>query len=419
MPKLKEVLVYALAAILCLPTALLAHAKLIRSDPAEGARLHVPPRQASLVFSEAPELVFSRLRLVFPSSDTVDIGALRHDRDDDHTLVGDLPASMPAGLYRLVWVTAGRDGHPSRGVISFRVLPPATTDTVINDSLPPIGSTRRPPPVDASTMVMAPLDLGSAIARWLSFISIFIVIGVVTFWYGVVRRMSIAGSGLFEEIAASNAATLGAFASLVSIAATAIKAARGMADMPGMPVSSMLFGSMWGGALLLQLAGGVVAAGAFVLAHRYDETRKRSWLIAAVGAVMLAVSESAGGHAVTTANPILSVSADLVHVIAGSMWLGTLAVIVLVGLSASLKTPDTVRPGARVAEMINTFSPIALICGGVVVASGVANSLFHFSSVSALWTSTYGVTLLLKLFFVMMLFVAGAWNWRRMRPRLT
>jgi copper transport protein len=109
----------------------------------------------------------------------------------------------------------------------------------------------------------------------------------------------------------------------------------------------------------------------------------------------------------------------MMHVIAGGMWLGTLTVIVIVGISAALKTPDAVRPGARVAEMINLFSPLALTCGGAIVLTGVGSSLMHLPSVHALWTTPYGVVLLLKLFFVALLLAAGAWNWRRMKPRLT
>jgi putative copper export protein len=101
------------------------------------------------------------------------------------------------------------------------------------------------------------------------------------------------------------------------------------------------------------------------------------------------------------------------------MWLGTLTVIVIVGISAALKTPDSVRPGARVATMINVFSPIALTCGGAIVLTGVTSALMEVPAVRALWTTPYGVILLLKLFFVVLLFAAGAWNWRRMRPRLT
>jgi putative copper export protein len=101
------------------------------------------------------------------------------------------------------------------------------------------------------------------------------------------------------------------------------------------------------------------------------------------------------------------------------MWLGTLAVIVIVGIPAALKAPDSIRPGERVAGVINTFSPVALTCGGVVVATGLASSLMHLPTLATLWTSLYGVALLLKLFFVALLFAAGAWNWQRMKPRLT
>jgi len=69
--------------------------------------------------------------------------------------------------------------------------------------------------------------------------------------------------------------------------------------------------------------------------------------------------------------------------------------------------------------MINAFSPIALTCGGLIVFTGVIASLYHLEPLSALWTTPYGATLLFKLFFVALLFAAGAWNWRRMKPRLT
>ena len=91
----------------------------------------------------------------------------------------------------------------------------------------------------------------------------------------------------------------------------------------------------------------------------------------------------------------------------------------VVGISAALKTPDSVRPGARVASMINAFSPIALTCGGLIVFTGVIASIYHLKPLRSLWTTPYGVALLFKLFFVVLLFAAGAWNWRRMKPRLT
>jgi putative copper export protein len=69
--------------------------------------------------------------------------------------------------------------------------------------------------------------------------------------------------------------------------------------------------------------------------------------------------------------------------------------------------------------MINAFSPVALTCGGAIVLTGVASALIEVPNLRSLWTTPYGVILLLKLFFVALLFAAGAWNWRRMKPRLT
>jgi putative copper export protein len=91
----------------------------------------------------------------------------------------------------------------------------------------------------------------------------------------------------------------------------------------------------------------------------------------------------------------------------------------LAAIPAALKTPDNVRPGARVAILINKFSPLALTCGASVVATGLGASVIRLPRLDALWTTPYGVVLLLKLVFVVFLFGAGAWNWRRMKPRLT
>jgi putative copper export protein len=38
--------------------------------------------------------------------------------------------------------------------------------------------------------------------------------------------------------------------------------------------------------------------------------------------------------------------------------------------------------------------------------------------VSALWTTSYGIALMVKLFFVLMVVLMGAWNWKRVRPTL-
>jgi putative copper export protein len=57
------------------------------------------------------------------------------------------------------------------------------------------------------------------------------------------------------------------------------------------------------------------------------------------------------------------------------------------------------------------------------VITGLTAALIHAPHPGALltkafWYTAYGSALYRKLFFVALLMIAGAWNWRRTRPRL-
>lgn len=46
------------------------------------------------------------------------------------------------------------------------------------------------------------------------------------------------------------------------------------------------------------------------------------------------------------------------------------------------------------------------------------NAWRHLVRLEALWTTPYGNTLMIKLVLVMAVLSMGAWNWRRMTPRI-
>ena len=406
----------ALAFILVVPSALLAHAKFLRSNPAPGATLSSPPKEILLVFSEKPELALSSIRLISPAGDTSILSPLRRDSAEKNSIVGTVPADAAAGAYKILWRAAASDGHATRGTLEFQVSAAPATDTSMQSALSSDSAGVEVKEKGAMFVATGGAFM-SIIARWLTFASTFLIIGLVTFRMLVLKRMP---QDLFVQIASTNAATLGIVAAVASIFASMLKLTRESADMPDASLSSMMFGSFWGFALLLQIVAALFAGAAFIGAHKNDETTKiRAWRIAILAALLLAIAPALGGHAFAAELAYIAVPADIVHVGVGSMWLGTLAVIVIVGIPAALKTPDSIRPGERVAGIINTFSPLALTCGGAVVATGLASSLMHLPALATLWTSFYGIVLLLKLFFVALLFGAGAWNWQRMRPRLT
>jgi copper transport protein len=158
----------------------------------------------------------------------------------------------------------------------------------------------------------------------------------------------------------------------------------------------------------MQLGFLLVAALGFGLA---SGRANAGWVLAAIGVVVGALRAALVGKWASLVNPI--------HVLAASLWIGTLFVLVVAGLSALLKhEPTRARRGAIAADMVNGFSPLALTMGGVVVLFGLITAWRHLHRVSALWTTPYGFTLIAKLCVVACVFALGGWNWRRQRPTL-
>lgn len=107
------------------------------------------------------------------------------------------------------------------------------------------------------------------------------------------------------------------------------------------------------------------------------------------------------------------------HKLAAGFWIGTLFVLVVCGIAFALR--DEVpreRRGPLVADMVNRFSPLALVAAGVLVTFGLTTAWRHLKPFSSLWTTPYGYALIVKLCLVAAVFVLGAWNWRRQRPAL-
>jgi putative copper export protein len=107
-----------------------------------------------------------------------------------------------------------------------------------------------------------------------------------------------------------------------------------------------------------------------------------------------------------------------IHEFGASIWLGTLFVLVWVCLRVVVYRSAGNGRGAMVAELIQRFSPVALAGAGVVGISGVVTSWLKLKTLSALWTTPFGYVLLIKLALVGIIAALGAWNWRRLTPKL-
>lgn len=136
-----------------------------------------------------------------------------------------------------------------------------------------------------------------------------------------------------------------------------------------------------------------------------------AWILAGLTGIAYAFQDITSGKWTSLVNPI--------HEVAASLWIGTLFVLVIAGLSAILRSPlASDRRGALVADLVGDFSPVAIGASLLLVITGVTTAWRHLKFVAALWTTSYGITLDIKLVFVLTVVALGAWNWRRMRPQL-
>ncbi len=409
---------------LLVPAQLLAHAHLKSSRPRQGAKLVTMPKRIELDFSETPELALTTITLVGPDGKEIPLGSLERSSASAQTIVAPIGILLGAGSYRIRWRTAAEDGHPTSGVVTFDVMPASTAPVTMHTRMMQPGQEGGMTDADRGTGfgVESPLYVS---IRWIQFLALLIVIGAVTFRQLVLsflKRKEDPDSPMIPD-AARGAARLGEWAAavLLLVAVTRLGAqsymmyggTSGLA--PGM-MGSMMTRTLWGRGWFFQIAGIAIAGVGFHKAREGDSSRW--WLAASLGAFLLAFTPAFAGHASSSPRlTALAIFADGLHVIGGGGWLGSLLMVIGVGIPAALRLP-TGRRGPMVAEVVNAYSPIALTFAGIISTTGVFAAWLHLGSVPALWTTDYGKTLLIKLGILSIVAATGAYNWVRVKPHL-
>lgn len=183
----------------------------------------------------------------------------------------------------------------------------------------------------------------------------------------------------------------------------------------GAELDLLVTATTWGRMWQLQLLSGILAVAAFTIVQGRREARIW-WRFAAAAALFCATIPALSGHSAGTERfHVLAVGADALHVISAGTWLGGLgALVIVVGVA--------VRRGAVASEMLPSavaaFSPLALLSASSVVGTGLIATWLHVGSLGGLFGSTYGRILLLKVGLVGVAAGLGAYNWKRVTPRL-
>ncbi len=220
-----------------------------------------------------------------------------------------------------------------------------------------------------------------------------------------------AADGARARGAGTGVALIGAAGALLSLATIVIGAAQRAAERHVSVTAALGAG---GSRMATQ---GVLLALALVGLLLASRRVAAGWYAAFVAVAGLAFQSAFSGKWAGLVNPI--------HVLAGGLWLGTLAVLVAVLFPVLLRGDATgydlgVRPGgSRLDAIVRRFSRLALVSSATLGVTGVITAWRHLGSIDALWTSAYGWALDIKLLIVAAIVGFGFYNWRYVTPALS
>jgi methionine-rich copper-binding protein CopC len=114
----------AVVAALALGVAVQAHAKLLKTSPADRSTVAKAPTTVQLWFNEAIDVKLSKLEVTGPAG-KVALGVVH--AMEPKQLMGPITGKMADGTYTVDWQTAGDDGHVQKGSFTFTLKQASST----------------------------------------------------------------------------------------------------------------------------------------------------------------------------------------------------------------------------------------------------------------------------------------------------
>jgi copper transport protein len=377
-----------------------AHALLVRSNPAANAVLLQPPIQVEIFFSEPLEAQLSSIRVFNSNNVSVDAGDVRVDPADPTRMTVSLH-SLNDGVYTVTWKAVSTiDGHQTTGSFPFAV-----------------GNTNASAVQEIQQSSTFRLPFSTLISKFLMLASLAVLLGyrffIALVWNPALKSTS---NDVTRPAIWTTLYRIGLIGVLVAIGL-------GILAQAGQSTGSEL-AAPWNpemGRILTETRLGVIWLARLALAilavwlTSGPQSSLRDWGGFVVNLALL-LTVTLTSHAATDARPLLPILGDWFHLIGMTFWLGGIvyfftAVRHLGQLEDQLRTRLT-------SSLATQFSINALIFVGLIGVTGLYSAYLRVGSWSALLTSLYGHTLLVKQGFVAGLLIIAAINLLVISPRL-
>lgn len=373
-----------------------AHAELLSTTPENGAVLDEAPAEAVLTFNESVQLIDGSIRLFPGDEDPLTLDA----HVSNTSVIAALPADLADGAYALSYRVVSADGHPISGAITFTIgdTPQAVATT-------PVVETATPPSTQFAVSVLTALQ----------YLTLLIFAGLILFERLVLR------SNTPPDRRSRNILRLtgivAAAASLLLIPASALNVA-------GESLAAVVSPSAWWpGVFWAPVVAAIIVCvgltGAAVLWTRQQD-RRGTRLLAALLPLLALAAPVLVGHTQLMEPRALIIAADLGHLLAGSFWTGgVLGLLLFLAATRATTVREASTAPALAAKVVQKFSRLAIWSVVILAVSGTVMGFLIVGSFDALITTSYGLTLLLKIGIVIPVIAIAVYNRTRLLPRIT
>jgi copper transport protein len=353
-----------------------AHAVLVASTPVDGSRVNTEPAQVRLTFDEPVGLIAADEQVISATGVRADTGQVRL-AEGGTTIVLPLRPHLPRGTYSATWRVVSADTHVVSGSITFGL-----------GVQPGAG-------VAATPDHTGQLDIIADIAEGMIYAGLVLLAGITAAarllwpWTLPSRRVrGLAWAG-WAALAAGTAVEF------VLQGPRAVNAS--WAAVFRLQDAGGTLGSPFGQELAARLALLLLIVPLLTLNGRGG--RRGDVLRAAAGLALL-VSVAVAGHEAAGPDVALALPAAVLHLASMAVWLGGLVVLGFAVLPA-------LRAGTVTDAGLRRWSVTAYSCVICLVVTGEYQASRQVSPVQALWSTRYGVVLLVKVALVAIMLAAA------------